>query len=78
VLYAAKVERWQPRFAGALAPFLADVSASAAEGAGLSLLIAASGETPVSQISHALNPAGLSSLTEVGSHAARYTYAGQN
>lgn len=78
VLYAAKVERWQPRFAAALAPLMAEVSASAAQGAGLSLLIAASGETPVGELTEALKPAGLSNLAEVGSHAARYTYAGQN
>jgi chorismate mutase len=78
VLYAAKVERWQPKLAAALSPLMAEVSASAADGSGLSLLIAASGEAPVAKLGEALKAAGLTALAEVGSHAARYTYAGQN
>lgn len=73
VLYAAKVERWTPALAAALAQNLAEVSASAADGPRLSLLVAASGETSPEQIRAALTAGGLSDLTEIGSHAARFT-----
>ena len=73
VLYAARVERWSPALAAALAQNLAEVSASAADGSRLSLLIAASGETAPEQIRAALGPGGVSDLTEIGSHAARFT-----
>lgn len=75
VLYAAKVERWTPALATALSQQLAEVSASAADGSRLSLLIAASGETGLEQIRAALEPGGVSDLTEIGSHAARFTHS---
>jgi chorismate mutase len=73
VLYGASVERWTPALRAPLAACLADVSASAATPGGLSLLIAADGETGIEAIRTALKPAGLTSLAEVGSHAARFT-----
>ncbi len=73
VLYGAKVERWTPALRTPLAACLADVSASAASADGLSLLIAADGGTGIEAIRIALKPAGLTSLAEVGSHAARFT-----
>jgi chorismate mutase len=73
VLYAAKVERWSQDLQGRLSRHLAEVSASAADGARLSLLIAASGETAPERIAEALAPGGVSDLTEIGSHAARFT-----
>jgi Chorismate mutase type II len=73
VLYAARVERWTPALNATLAQHLAEVSASAADGARLSLLIAASGETLPGDIRAALEPGGVSDLTEIGSHAARFT-----
>lgn len=75
VLYGAKVERWSPALRAPLAACLADVSASAASADGLSLLIAADGETGIEAIRSALKPAGLTSLAEVGSHAARFSAA---
>jgi chorismate mutase len=76
VLHAARVERWREALRHPLADRLAEVSASAAQDGGLSLLIAASGETPASAIAEALAPAGLRELSEVGSHAARFVLTG--
>jgi chorismate mutase len=76
VLYAARVERWRESLRKPLAERLAEVSASAAAENGLSLLIAASGETPPSALRDLLGPAGLIELAEVGSHAARFSVAG--
>ena len=72
VLYAARVERWMEKLRAPLAAQLADVSASAALDGGLSLLIAASGETSVEALKNALSPAGLAEFAEVGSHSARF------
>jgi chorismate mutase len=69
VLYVARVERWTPEMKAALAAALGEVTASAADNSGLSLLIAADGETQGSQLRAALSGA---ELTEIGSHAARF------
>ena len=74
VLYAARVERWSETLRLDLGKHLADVSASAADGSHLSLLIAASGEAGADAIRTALEPAGLSEFSEVGSHGARFTF----
>ena len=74
VLYAARVERWSEALRTGLAQHLAEVSASAADGSHLALLVAASGETPVGAIRAALEPAGLKELAEIGSHAARFAF----
>jgi chorismate mutase len=73
VLYAARVERWSEGLRAGLSQHLAEVSASAADGSHLSLLIAASGEADQSAIGKALEPAGLSDFSEIGSHAARFS-----
>ncbi len=73
VLYAARVERWSEVLRSGLAQHLAEVSASAADGSHLSLLVAASGEVDQSAIRKALEPAGLSDFSEIGSHAARFS-----
>ena len=72
VLYAARVERWSESLRHGLAEHLAEVSASAADGSHLSLLVAASGEVDQAAIRQALVPAGLSDFAEIGSHAARF------
>jgi chorismate mutase len=72
VLYSARVERWSERLGAPLTAQLAVVSASAAHGNGLSLLIAASGETSQAALQSALKPAGLTDFAEVGSHSARF------
>lgn len=69
VLYVARVERWTGQMKLALAAALGEVTASAADDSGLSLLIAADGETLPSQLGEAL---GGVELTEIGSHAARF------
>lgn len=74
VLYAAKVERWSDNLRTGLAQHLAEVSASAADGSHLSLLVAASGEVDQAAIRAALAPAGLSDFAEIGSHAARFAF----
>ncbi len=68
-LYAARVERWTPAQASRLAACLGEVAASAADENGLSLLIAADGETHIQQLREAVG----ADLVEVGSHAARFT-----
>lgn len=73
VLYAARVERWSEALRAGLAQHLAEVSASAADGSHLSLLVAAAGEVDQSAIRAALAPAGLSDFSEIGSHAARFS-----
>lgn len=73
VLYAARVERWSEALREGLAQHLAEVSASAADGSHLSLLVAAAGEVDQSAIRAALAPAGLSDFSEIGSHAARFS-----
>jgi chorismate mutase len=70
VLYAATVERWTGQMQADLAAALGDVAASAAVGSRLSLLISADGETPRERLSQAL---GGAELTEIGSHAARFS-----
>jgi chorismate mutase len=72
VLYAARVERWMEKLRAPLAAQLADVSASAALDGGLSLLVAALGETSPEALKAALAPAGLAEFAEVGSHSARF------
>ncbi|KUL96810.1 hypothetical protein DK26_02045 [Bosea sp. WAO] len=74
VLYAARVERWSETLRAGLAQHLAEVSASAADGSHLGLLVAASGETSPEAIRSALVPAGLSEFAEIGSHAARFAF----
>jgi hypothetical protein len=73
VLYAARVERWSDAMRAELGRHLAEVSASAANGSHLSLLVAASGEVEQSVIRNALEPAGLVDFAEIGSHAARFS-----
>ena len=70
VLYVARVERWTAAMNSALAAALGEVTASAADTSGLSLLVAADGETGISQLKDALSGAN---LQEIGSHAARFT-----
>jgi chorismate mutase len=74
VLYAARVERWSETLRAGLAQHLAEVSASAADGSHLSLLVAASGEVDQATIRASLEPAGLSDFAEIGSHAARFAF----
>lgn len=73
VLYAARVERWSEALRVELGRHLAEVSASAADGSHLSLLVAASGEVDQNVIRTALEPAGLVDFAEIGSHAARFS-----
>jgi chorismate mutase len=73
-LYAARVERWSQALGASLGQHLAEVSASAADGSHLSLLVAASGEVEQNAIRDALMPAGLSDFAEIGSHAARFAF----
>lgn len=72
VLYAARVERWSETLRAGLGRHLAEVSASAADGSHLSLLVAASGEVSPEALRAALAPAGLGDFAEIGSHAARF------
>ncbi|MGL4440211.1 MAG: chorismate mutase [Bosea sp. (in: a-proteobacteria)] len=69
VLYVARVERWTTAMKADLTAALGEVTASAADNSGLSLLVAADGETRTSQLKAAL---GGAELIEIGSHAARF------
>ncbi len=74
VLYVSRVERWTTDMNTALADARGEVTASAADSSGLSLLIAADGDTHAAHLQAAL---GGAELTEIGSHAARFTAPGR-
>lgn len=74
VLYAAGFERWREGAREALAGLGVEVVASAGDPGGLSVLLAAPGALDVAMLRQTLADAGasLTSLVEIGSHAARF------
>jgi hypothetical protein len=74
VLYAAQFERWRDTSREALEDLGGDIVASAADGTGLSVLLATPGHARPADVRTALTKAGstLASLVEVGSHAKRF------
>jgi chorismate mutase len=74
VLYAARLERWREAARDAIASLQGEVIASAGEGGGLSVLLAAPGAVERDELRRALERAGASvgELVEVGSHAERF------
>ena len=74
VIEAVSLDRWRGGYPEALATFDGQIIGNAADGVGLSLLIARPGVLPVDILSDALHKAGARDLriVEVGAHAARF------
>jgi len=74
VIEAVSLDRWRGGYPEALAAFGGQIIGNAADGVGLSLLIARPGAPPVDNVSDALHKAGARDLriVEVGAHAARF------
>jgi len=74
ILEAVAVDRWRPDFPHALMTAGAEIIGSAADGVGLSLLIARPGEREASAIATVIRAAGGADVrsVEVGAHARRF------
>ncbi len=77
VIEAASLDRWRGDYPSALAKIGAEIIGNAAEGMGLSLLIARPGDVASQTLRAALRQAGAGDLrlVEVGAHAARYDFS---
>jgi chorismate mutase len=77
VIEAASLDRWRGDYPAALAEVGAEIIGNAADGMGLSLLIARPGAAGAEAVRIALGRAGASDLRliEVGAHAARFDFA---
>ena len=75
VLRAVSIDRWREAISGALGDLGAEKIAAAADGMGLSLLVAAPGEASDARIAQAFAQAGAGDLRmhEIGGHAARFS-----
>jgi chorismate mutase len=74
VIESVTLDRWRGDYPGALGDLGAEIIGNAADGMGLSLLIARPGALPADAVSGALRKAGAGDLKtmEVGAHAARF------
>jgi chorismate mutase len=74
VLESVTLDRWRAEIPGALAEIGAEVIGSAADGAGLALLVARPGDIAADAVSEALRSAGGADVraSEVGAHADRF------
>jgi chorismate mutase len=74
VLESVTLDRWRADVPGAMGQIGAEVIGSAANGMGLSLLVARPGNIPADAVSEALRSAGGADVraTEVGAHADRF------
>ena len=74
VLESVTLDRWRPRIPGALGEIGAEVIGSAADGAGLALLVARPGDIAADAVSETLRSAGGADVraSEVGAHADRF------
>ena len=74
VIEAVSLDRWRSGYPAALAAFDGQIIGNAADGAGLSLLVARPGALQVDILADALHKAGARDLriVEVGAHAARF------
>ena len=77
VIAAASLDRWRGDYPLALAEIGAEIIGNAADGMGLSLLIARPGVVAAETLADILGKAGAGDLrlTEVGAHAARFDYS---
>jgi hypothetical protein len=76
VIHAAALERWHDHLPAALSKCGCEILGTAAEGFGLSLMIAAPGEVTTQALRDSLVRAGApeARLSEIGSHAARFDF----
>jgi chorismate mutase len=74
VLESVTLDRWRAEIPGALAEIGAEVIGSAADGAGLALLVSRPGDIAADAVSEALRSAGGADVraSEVGAHADRF------
>jgi chorismate mutase len=79
VLYSVALERWSGGLPAALGALGGEIIGNAPDGVGLSLLVSVPGATTQSALSEAFEKAGARALrmAEAGSHAPRYSFAGQ-
>ena len=77
VIEAAALDRWRGDYPAALGEFGAEIIGNAADGMGLSLLVARPGDVASQTLRAALRQAGAGDLrlVEVGAHAARYDFS---
>jgi chorismate mutase len=77
IVHAVSLERWHAGLPVNLAKLGAEILGYAADGVGLSLLLAAPGHVTPADLRAAFDEAGAGAprLVEVGSHAARFTFA---
>jgi chorismate mutase len=77
VIETAALDRWRGDYPAALGALGAEIIGNAADGIGLSLLIARPGEAPSEAVRQALRDAGAGDLrlVEVGAHAARFDFS---
>lgn len=80
VLEAVTLDRWRGGYPEALGALGGQILGNAAEGAGLSLLVARPGDLAPGAVSQALRAAGAGDMrsVEVGAHAARFDASGLN
>ena len=74
VIKAVAIDRWRDGIPGALSNVGGEMLGNAADGAGLSLLVALPGSTAEEHLSEALRKTGVGDIrmSDVGSHAARF------
>lgn len=77
VIEAASLDRWRGDYPSALAEIGAEIIGNAADGMGLSLLVARPGAVEAETLATVLRKTGASDLrlTEVGAHAARFDFS---
>jgi chorismate mutase len=77
VIEAAALDRWRGDYPAALGALGAEIIGNAADGMGLSLLIARPGDVPPDALHSALRAAGAGDLrlVEIGAHAARFDFS---
>jgi len=78
VLYAVTLERWRDNLRSSLEALGAEILGNAADGFGLSLMVATAGDAGPEVLRQALVSAGAPEprIAEIGSHAARFDLAG--
>jgi hypothetical protein len=78
LLYCLQLERWRDGLPAALAKVSGEIIGNAADETGLSVLVAISAKAGLDAVQTALVEAGASAsrISEVGSHAARFSFKG--
>ena len=78
LLYCLHLERWRDGLPAAFAKVSGEIIGNAADDTGLSVLVALPAQAGLDGVTSALNEAGASAsrISEVGSHAARFSFTG--